>query len=68
MAKPVICTNCGSPTHDIRNCRDATVHYKQGLTVPDSRVAGPKVRCMACNEYGHVMCQQLPPIPASSAE
>lgn len=69
MAKPVICTHCGATTHDARNCRDissfATVD--KDFTAADSKVAGPLVRCMSCNMFGHVMCQTLPPVPAASA-
>jgi hypothetical protein len=68
MSRPVICTNCGSNRHDIRGCRDLSVHYKSGMVIPDSKVAGPLVRCMSCNKYGHVMCQSLPEIPPSTAE
>ena len=68
MARPVICTNCGSNRHDIRGCRDTSRHFKPGFVIPDSKVAGPMVRCMSCNTYGHAMCQPLPTIPAATAE
>jgi hypothetical protein len=68
MSRPVICTNCGSNRHDIRGCRELAAHYKPGLVIPESKVAGPLVRCMSCNKYGHVMCQSLPEIPAATAE
>eukprot|EP01032_Pedospumella_encystans_P013202 gene13202-15213_t len=69
MAKPVICTHCGSTTHDARNCRDITSFSTtdKEVTGMDSKVAGPMVRCMSCNLFGHVMCQSLPPVPAASA-
>jgi len=69
MAKPVICTHCGSTTHDARNCRDLSSFSTSGkeMAVMDSKVAGPMVRCMSCNMFGHVMCQSLPPVPAASA-
>jgi hypothetical protein len=67
MSKLVLCTNCGSTTHGLRGCMDATVHYKPGIVVPGSKVAGPMVRCMSCNKYGHVMCKPLPEIPESTA-
>lgn len=67
MAKPVICTNCGSTTHDVRQCRDTGSAYQAHVIASDSKVAGPLVRCMSCNQYGHVLCQALPPVPVATA-
>lgn len=65
MAKSVICTQCGSTTHDIRQCKELNdlehlTHFNGQEGLYTSKVAGPLVRCMSCNHWGHVMCQALP--------
>jgi len=57
MAKAVICTHCGSMTHDIRQCREVEL----------CKVTGPLARCMSCDGWGHTMCTQLPAIRAEEA-
>lgn len=61
MSRPVICTLCGSTTHDARSCRDGESGGRDARY--DSRVEGRWIRCVSCNQFGHTMCQALPKLP-----
>lgn len=50
MQKAILCTLCGSSTHDNRHC-----HHQH----PNDKVEGKHIRCMVCYKYGHASCVPL---------
>ncbi len=58
-ARPIVCFQCGSLQHDMLKCPELTAGQEPASRY-DSKVEDVYVRCMNCNNNGHVMCHRMP--------
>jgi hypothetical protein len=53
--RPIVCTLCGSRTHDKRFCRQDSVEAMRRVEEPPESMV-----CLCCGKTGHSMCLSLP--------
>lgn len=65
-SRPILCTQCGSTTHDIRACLERDEGSRLRGRIQNNLVEDQFTRCMFCNKLGHALCLKMATKPVKS--